>query len=149
MKKREKRKGIKGKGKGIKDQSIMKFLIRDLTLKEKTGSPGGNNKNKWGEIIGGGGEVVVGKVENSDYKLDTTSHGISENNMGGETGSFLGVKCLQQQRSVGQLKGRDTEICRPVGCTSKDTTGLDRSTTECTDQQRVAGPARQTEPNRQ
>ena len=106
----------------------------------------GNNKSMWDNDIGCGGGVVVGNLEKNNTRLDTTSQNISR---GGEKGSFVQEILLQQHHIGGQLKGRDTEICRPVGCTSKDTTGLDRSTTECTDQQRVAGPARQTEPNRQ
>ena len=141
---------IKGKGKGMKDQSIMKFLTRDLTIKEKTGAPVGNTKSMWGSNTGCGGGVVVGNWEKNTTGLNTTiSENISKGKMGGGKGPFLEEILVQQQQVVGQLKGRDTEICRAVGCTSRDTTSLDRSTTECTDQQQLAGPASQTEPNQQ
>ena len=139
---------IKGKGKGMKDQSIMKFLTRDLTLKEKTGAPVGDNKSSWDNNTGCGGGVVVGNLEKNNTRLDTTSQNISKDKMGGEKGPFLREILVQQQHVVGQLTGRDTEICRSVGCASNTTT-LERSTTECTDQQQSAGPALQTESHRQ
>ena len=55
---------------------------------------------------------------------------------------------MQQQHVVSQLVGRDTELW-VSGCTVNNTTILERSETECTEQQQLAGPARQTEPHYQ
>ena len=63
-------------------------------------------------------------------------------------GRLLPEILVQQQQVVNQLTGRDTELWGS-GCTSSSTVNLERSSAECTEQQLLAGPARQTETHRQ
>ena len=70
---------------------------------------------------------------------------ISNDRMGGEQGRRVTELLFQQQqRDVFQFIGRDTEL-RCLGYSDGCTDSLERSETQCTEQQRSARLAHQTE----
>ena len=76
---------VKETGSRLKDQSIRKFLIKDLTPKEKTGEPVGNDNNTGINNRGGGG-LLCHSIGENITKPESSTQSISNDVLGGEKG---------------------------------------------------------------